>query len=159
MSIRTVDMAHEIIADHALLVAEAAEVLCDMACQPASRDDDLADLEAIHAEGASFPTTPGLPFVVAAMFADIVDLGRRLARQTDPLPQSMVSQCQVIQQMTRALSTALETGPDRRSILTLNRCAAALHPDGVAVGTDLPSAAGAAQEALRATVQEWAVGL
>ena len=96
MSIRTVDMAHETIADHALLVAEAAEVLYDMASQPASREDDLADLEAIHAEGASFPTTPGLPYVVAAMFADIVDLGRRLAQQTDPLPASMVAQCRVV---------------------------------------------------------------
>jgi hypothetical protein len=158
MSIRTVDMAHETIADHALLVAEAAEVLYDMASQPASREDDLADLEAIHAEGASFPTTPGLPYVVAAMFADIVDLGRRLAQQTDPLPASMVAQCRVVLDMARALSKALETGPDRRSILTLNRCAAALRPDA-AMGTDLPSAAGAAQEALRATVGEWAVGL
>ena len=53
---------HEEIADHALLLSEAADVLLDMALSPASRAEDLEDIESInHAydEGAtSFVTKP-----------------------------------------------------------------------------------------------------
>jgi hypothetical protein len=158
MSTYPVDVEHETLADHALLVAEAAEVLFDMAAQPASRLEDLADLEAIHAEAASLPRTPGLPAVVATMFADVVDLGRRLSQQTDPLPSQMIVQCQAVLRMARALSAALEKGPETNYIRTLNHCAVALSP-GACVGTDLLTAAVSAQEALSAMAKEWAVGL
>jgi len=80
---------HEVIADHALLLSEAADVLLDMAMSPRSRADDLEDIESIQAEAASFPTRAGLPELIDAMFADVVALGRGLAAQSDPLPPSM----------------------------------------------------------------------
>lgn len=52
---------HEVIADHALLLSEAADVLLDMALSPSNRAQDLEDIESIQAEASSFPATPGLP--------------------------------------------------------------------------------------------------
>ncbi|MEZ5184560.1 MAG: hypothetical protein R2720_02340 [Candidatus Nanopelagicales bacterium] len=158
MSIHTIDRAHEVLADQALLVAEAADVLYDMAMQPTSRHEDLADLEAVYAEGGSFPATIGMSSVVAAMFVDLVELGRRLALQPGPLPTSMVSQCQVARRMARTMSDALETGTEQGHVQTLNRCAASLQDDA-GVGTDLATAAAAAQQALHTMLQSWALGI
>jgi hypothetical protein len=149
-------MNHEETADHALLLSEAADVLLDMAMSPASRAEDLADIESIQAEAASFPSVPGLPAVIDAMFTDVADLARRLARQSDPLPPSMVSECRAVMQIANTLSAALESGGDARHTMSINRCAIALESD-VRPGIDLEGAAHSGAQAIHAMRRRWSV--
>jgi len=147
---------HEVIADHALLLSEAADVLLDMALSPSNRAQDLEDIESIQAEASSFPATPGLPGLIDAMFADVVALGHGLAEQVDPLPPSMVSECRAVMQIANTLSAALETGGDARHTMSINRCAIALQPD-VHPGVDLEAAARSGATAIHAMRGRWAV--
>ena len=148
---------HEVIADHALLLSEAADVLLDMAMSPRSRADDLEDIESIQAEAASFPTRAGLPELIDAMFADVVALGRGLAAQSDPLPPSMVAECRAVVQIANTLSAALEAGPNSRHTISINRCAVALQADA-RPGVDLESATHSGAAAIQAMRQRWSLG-
>jgi hypothetical protein len=158
MSVHVAESVHEHVANQALLVAEAADVLLDMAAKAGSRHQDLADLEDIHAEADLLATGSGLEDAVAHMLTDILDLGRMLAAHTDPLPDSLVAECHVVRKMARTLSEALESGVEQPYVQQLNRCAAAL--DGRApLGTDLPTAAKSAGQALHGMLREWSLGL
>jgi len=147
---------HEVIADHALLLSEAADVLLDMALSPSNRAQDLEDIESIQAEASSFPATPGLPGLIDAMFADVVALGHGLAEQADPLPPSMVSECRAVMQIANTLSAALETGGDARHTMSINRCAVALQPDA-RPGVDLEAAVASGAAAVHAMRLRWSV--
>jgi hypothetical protein len=147
---------HEVIADHALLLSEAADVLLDMAMSPSNRTEDLEDIESIQAEAASFPAEPGLPRLIDAMFADVLALARGLAQQSAPLPPPMVSECRAVVQIANTLSAALETGGDARHTQSINRCAIALDPDAHP-GIDLDAAVSSGAGAIHMMRLRWSV--
>lgn len=156
MAVESPTVNHEVIADHALLLSEAADVLLDMALSPKSRAEDLEDIESIQAEAASFPTEPGLPGLIDAMFADVVAIGRGLAKQKDPLPPSMVSECRCVMQLANTLSAALEVGGSARHTMSINRCASALQPDA-RPGADLEAAVRSGARAIHLMRERWSV--
>lgn len=115
MSIHHVEAHHEALADYAMLLREAAQVLAGMA-----RDDlraqEYEELQEIYAEGADFhgggfggtdATLRSLADRLQDMFGSVMALGARLSTQPD-LPETTVAALYVVDSMIRSLSEALE---------------------------------------------------
>jgi len=121
MTVHSVAIGHEALADYALLFAEACEVLSDMAqSTPDSRADDHDALQAIHAEGAdlhsgvmlpdTLPELHSLPSALREMFADVMRLGDLMYRM--PQAASRVEDLLLVEEIADALSTAMENLED-----------------------------------------------
>ncbi|MFN8183867.1 MAG: hypothetical protein U0R23_05540 [Candidatus Nanopelagicales bacterium] len=120
MTVHSVDVGHDALADYALLFAEACEVLSDLAHTPAgSRADDYEALQSIHAEGADLhsgvivpdglPELHALPAALRDMFADVMLIGERM-QQSQPVPP--VEDLLLVEEIADAVSTAMENLED-----------------------------------------------
>jgi hypothetical protein len=152
MTIRDVAVGHEAAADYSLLLAEAAQVLSEMAStKPQDRAEELLTLHDIHAEGAEFAGVPGIPSALRSLFGSIVALGERIAATTAALPEATLAQVHVIESLTRAIASALdEEGDPHPYIDTINRGVAAL-----TLATPAAKELNAATEAARAALEQY----
>lgn len=156
MTTRDAAVGHEATADFALLLAEAALVLSEMAsANPRDRAEELLTLHDIHAEGAEYVGVPGIPSALRSLFGSIVALGERIAATTAALPEATLAQVHVIESLTRTISSALdEEGDTRPHVERINRSVAALTLSTPSAH-ELADATEAARAALEQYVGKW----
>jgi hypothetical protein len=142
---------HEALADYSLLMSEAAVVLSALAAAetPGERIEELADLHAIHAEGADFRAVTPLAVCVQRMFGRLIALGESLAAAPVVSSQAL-ARAHAWQRLAQALAAALDDpSPSSPGLEHVNQELRALDP-ALTCALELRAAACAAADLLDA---------
>jgi hypothetical protein len=148
MTVHDVDLEREALADYSILMAEATVVLCALAhaAPGPTREEDLADLQAIHAERDDFTATHPLARSLRRLFDETVRAGGVLASSGQISPTT-ADQMESLKRLTRTIALALDEHGVDPPLDHVNRDLRLLDPE-CAGALSLEAAVNAAAERL-----------